>query len=294
MAAAVIVIGGSDSSGGAGIARDIATLAELDCDARPVLTAVTAQTDRSVDAVDLVAPRLVARQLSSALETGPVGAVKIGMLGNEAIVAAIAAVLTEHMPASVVIDPVIASSSGTRLLSDDGTDALKRLLLPLCHVVTPNLPEAAMLTGRRKAVVPSDLKEQAAALRRCGARSVLIKGGHDAGEEAIDWLFDDREPRRFALPRIAGSMRGTGWHACQRNRRTSRQGPAGRHGVLAGKGSRQPQTERPQRLIRVQELACDSGQYGTSDPGVRLAPAPHTLFALRPAPDLLSVAWATR
>jgi len=206
----VIVVGGSDSSGGAGLSRDIATLAELGCEARPVLTAVTAQTSAAVAAIELVSPQFVARQLSSALETGPVGAVKIGMLGNGAIVAAIAKALSERLTVPVIIDPVIASSSGRNLLTADGMEALKRMLLPLCHIVTPNLPEASMLTGMREAGSHSDLADQANVLRRYGAKFVLIKGGHGEGEEATDWLFGEHAPRGFCSPRLAVEKRGTG------------------------------------------------------------------------------------
>ncbi|WP_404405226.1 bifunctional hydroxymethylpyrimidine kinase/phosphomethylpyrimidine kinase [Pelagibacterium halotolerans] len=210
MTSHVIVIGGSDSSGGAGLSRDVATLAELGREARPVLTAVTAQTHRAVAAITLMDPQLVARQLIAAFETGPVGAVKIGMLGNGAIVAAIAKVLAQYRPVPVVIDPVIASSSGRRLLSDDGLEALKHILIPLCRVVTPNLPEASILTGTDLAACAQDVEAQARVLQSYGAQFALIKGGHGEGAEAIDWLFGGPAPHRLSAPRLPVTLRGTG------------------------------------------------------------------------------------
>ena len=201
----VIVIGGTDSSGGAGLSRDIATLAELECEARPVVTAVTAQTDMAVHAVTAVSPDQVAQQLSCALATGPVGAIKTGMLHSAETVMAIANVLDDFAAIPLVIDPVLVSSSGTQLLSPEGIVAIRTHLLPLCTLVTPNLPEAAMLTG-------CELPEmQAKGLLQLGAEAVLVKGGHGAGEMSIDQLFQNGQPaKEFAAPRLNASLRGTG------------------------------------------------------------------------------------
>ncbi|TCD13330.1 bifunctional hydroxymethylpyrimidine kinase/phosphomethylpyrimidine kinase [Oricola cellulosilytica] len=211
MPPAIIVIGGSDSSGGAGVSRDVVTLAGFGFKARPVLTAVTAQTDKAVTAVELIDPQLVVRQLRAAFDSGPVKAVKIGMLGTEATVTAIADTLASHKRAPVVVDPVIASSSGTRLLSAEGIEALKQHLLPLCDIVTPNLPEAKALIFGDKIGEACEIEAQANALLDHGVRHVLIKGGHDDGNEAADRLFSkEGGVRRFAAPRLSTEMRGTG------------------------------------------------------------------------------------
>lgn len=201
----VIVIGGTDSSGGAGVSRDIATLTELGCEAQPVITAVTAQTDMAVHAVTAISPDHVAQQLSSALATGPVGAIKTGMLHSAETVIAVAEVLADFAAVPFVIDPVLASSSGTPLLNPDGFAAIKTNLLPLCTLVTPNLPEARMLTGNEHP------EKQAETLLELGAAAVLIKGGHGDGEMSIDRLFQSAMPvTEFAAPRLNTSLRGTG------------------------------------------------------------------------------------
>lgn len=201
----VIIIGGTDSSGGAGISRDIATLTELDCEARPVVTAVTAQTDKAVQSVTAIPPGQVAQQLSSALESGPVGAIKTGMLHSSETVSVIAEVLQERATVPLVIDPVLVSSSGTQLLSPDGIDALKSQLLPLCTLVTPNLPEAELLTGCQHP------DQQAKALLELGTEAVLIKGGHGTGDRSVDRLYQASLPAaEFGAPRLNATLRGTG------------------------------------------------------------------------------------
>ncbi|NNJ75140.1 MAG: hydroxymethylpyrimidine/phosphomethylpyrimidine kinase, partial [Anderseniella sp.] len=178
---------------------------ELGCEARPVITAVTAQTDQAVHAVTAISPDHVAQQLSSALATGPVSAIKTGMLQSGETVLAVAEVLADFVTVPLVIDPVLASSSGTQLLNPDGINALKSHLLSRCTLVTPNLPEAAMLTG-------NELPEaQAEHLLDLGTEAVLIKGGHGPGDRSIDLLFQDGQPAtEFAVPRLNASLRGTG------------------------------------------------------------------------------------
>ncbi len=211
----VIVIAGSDSSGGAGLARDVATITALGGSVRPVVTAVTAQTDGRVTAVERMPATLVAAQLEAALETGlvagPAGAVKIGMLGGAQAVEAVAAVLAAWPRLPVVLDPVLASSSGVELLDPEGRDAMKQELLPLAEILTPNLPEAAQLTGLPAASTAAEIAAQARALQALGPRAVLMKGGHAEGAEAVDRLFAaDGSLRCFAAPRAPVSLRGTG------------------------------------------------------------------------------------
>lgn len=207
----VIVIGGTDSSGGAGLSRDIATLASLGAKAVPVVTAVTAQTDDQVKKIQVLPPEMVEAQLECALRTRVVGAIKIGMLGNALTVALIAGILSKLKNVPIVLDPVLISSSGTRLLDVDAEETLKHQLLPLSEVVTPNLLEAAMLTGIPIGDGAATLEKQAFHFRAMGVPNVLIKGGHSTGDVVVDALFDAwGDHVEFVQTRQMGSMRGTG------------------------------------------------------------------------------------
>jgi hydroxymethylpyrimidine/phosphomethylpyrimidine kinase len=204
----VLVIAGSDSSGGAGIARDLATLAALKVRSLCAVTAVTVQSSERVLAVHPLSAELVAAQVAAACAAGAPGAVKIGMLANAAIVRAVAAVLPARVP--VVLDPVLAASSGGELLDAAGRVALPELL-PQVTLLTPNIPEAARLLGVAPACDEQGLLAQARALLALGPEAVLIKGGHGQGGEAIDLLVTRaHEPQRLCAPRRAGTRRGTG------------------------------------------------------------------------------------
>jgi len=207
----VLVIAGTDSSGGAGLTRDVATLTRLGVEALCAVTAVTAQTDREVAAMELLPPPLVQAQISAALATGRVAAIKIGMLGAEAIVAAVAAAMPprEHVP--LVLDPVLAATSGGALLDTEGRAALAALLLPRATLLTPNIPEAAALLGAAPAASTAEIIAQGRALCARGAAAVLVKGGHASGELATDWLVAaDGSVREFSAPRLQAARRGTG------------------------------------------------------------------------------------
>ena len=207
----VLVIAGTDSSGGAGLTRDVATLAQLGAEAQCAVTAVTAQTDREVTAVELLPPRLVRAQLSAALATRRAGAIKIGMLGARAIVAAVAEVIPPRELVPLVLDPVLAASSGGVLLETEGRAALAALLLPRATLLTPNIPEAAALLGAAPAASAAEIIAQARALCARGAAAVLMKGGHAGGELATDWLVTaEGSVREFSAPRLSGARRGTG------------------------------------------------------------------------------------
>ncbi|OLP54824.1 hypothetical protein BJF92_13525 [Rhizobium rhizosphaerae] len=212
----VLVVAGTDSSGGAGIARDVETLAAFRVSASLAVTAVTAQTHAEVRAVEILKPALVAAQMRTALEAGPIGAVKIGMLATADTVAAVAECLEDWPDLPVVLDPVIASSSGRPLISEEGIALLLARLLPRAALVTPNLPEISILADAlpgtpdpaRAGLDPDDA---AARLLAQGCRALLIKGGHAEGREAVDRLLRPGvKPLIFRAPRHAGSMRGTG------------------------------------------------------------------------------------
>lgn len=207
----VLVVGGSDSSGGAGIARDIETISSIGLRTCLAVTAVTVQTHQAVTAIHHLQPGLVADQMRAALRTNEVSSIKIGMLPAGRVILAVAAVLSENPRIPAVLDPVLASSSGRPLVEPNAIDVMKRDLMPLCRLVTPNLVELAVLTGSELAVSDEDVLRQGRRLLAAGPRALLIKGGHAAGARSTDILLSpDREPVRFDMPRLAGSMRGTG------------------------------------------------------------------------------------
>ncbi len=206
---AVLVIAGSDSSGGAGLARDVRTLEDFGADALCVVTAVTAQSNRRVLTVHHVPPGVIRAQLEAAFETCEPRAVKLGMLGSRATVEAVADGLRRHESLPWVLDPVLAASSGGALLDAEGLAALRERLLPHAALVTPNIPEAAILLDESPAAAA--LTAQAQRILALGPRAVLLKGGHACGDEAVDWLvLRGQHPERIASPRIAASRRGTG------------------------------------------------------------------------------------
>jgi len=207
---AVLVIAGCDSSGGAGLTRDVCTLTRLDARALPVVTAVTAQSDARLEAVHVVPAALVRAQMAAAFATCHIDAIKIGMLATSATVRAVAASLPEAGP-PVVLDPVLASSSGGELLDRDGRAALCAMLLPRATLLTPNIPEAAALLGTRSARDEGERVHQAAALLALGARAVLLKGGHADELEAADLLLiANAAPQWLRAPRSPAVRRGTG------------------------------------------------------------------------------------
>jgi hydroxymethylpyrimidine/phosphomethylpyrimidine kinase len=208
---AVLVIAGVDSSGGAGLLRDIRTLTELGVDSLCAATAVTAQTNSNVSTVHHVPPSVIGAQIAAAVATRPIAAVKIGMLGTSATVKAVAEALSLHGgTVPIILDPVLVATSGGVLLDAGGRDAMREQLFPMATLVTPNLPEAAMLLGRAP-TTPADVIDQARQLLMYGASAILIKGGHADGEHAVDYLVTRSGPvHRFSLPRAKATHRGTG------------------------------------------------------------------------------------
>ncbi|RAZ72945.1 hydroxymethylpyrimidine/phosphomethylpyrimidine kinase [Mesorhizobium atlanticum] len=207
----VLVVGGSDSSGGAGIARDIETISSIGLRTCVAVTAVTVQTHQSVAAIHHMQPSLVADQMRAALRANNVAAIKIAMLPTGRVILAVAAVLSENPRIPAVLDPVLVSSSGKPLVEPNAIEVMKRDLTPLCRLVTPNLMELAVLTGSDLAVDDEDTLRQGRRLLAAGPRALLLKGGHAGGARSTDILLSpDLEPVRFDMPRLARSMRGTG------------------------------------------------------------------------------------
>lgn len=205
-----VTIAGSDSGGGAGIQADLLTFAAHGVYGATVVVAGTAQNTRRIVAVETFSPRFVRQQLDAVFSDIAPAAVKIGMLGDAGHVRAVAAGLRRHRAKNVVLDPVFRATSGTRLLSPDGIRALRRQLLPLCDVVTPNVEEAATLAG----VAIRNVTDGAEAARRIaglGARAVLVTGGHGSDDRVRDVLWDGGRIRVFDYPRIdTRALHGTG------------------------------------------------------------------------------------
>lgn len=201
----VLVIAGTDSSGGAGLTRDVSVASALGITVSPVVTAVTAQTHKGLVAAELMPPGLVQSQITAALETARPEAIKIGMLGSSAIAEIVATTLAEQgLP--IVLDPVLKSTSGGTLLQG----GLPKALLSITTLITPNRPESAALTGLPEAADLAQITHQTRILQNLGARAVLIKGGHATGREATDHLFDGDTHHAMSAPRLDVQQRGTG------------------------------------------------------------------------------------
>jgi Hydroxymethylpyrimidine/phosphomethylpyrimidine kinase len=207
----VLVIAATDSSGGAGITRDVRVLTDFAIDALCVITAVTAQSDSRMTAVHHVPPEVIRAQIGAALETRNVGAIKIGMLGTGATVEAVVDSLPKNLAIPIVLDPVLVSSSGGILLDVGGREAMRKYLFPRATLVTPNVPEAATLLDEEIGTSERVLIEQARRLLALGPHAVLLKGGHMGGQEAVDLLVSESHgPQRIGSARLTAARRGTG------------------------------------------------------------------------------------
>jgi len=191
-----LTIAGSDSSGGAGIQADIKTFQALGVFGMSVITAVTAQNTRQVYAVQEMTPQIVGEQIRCLFEDAEIHAVKIGMVSSIALVEAVADALEQVDRPPIVLDPVMISKSGYRLLREDAQAALVEKLFPLAEVVTPNIYEAEALIGAEIKTV-SGMKAAAVRILELGASKVVVKGGHLGKKRATDILFDGLEHREI-------------------------------------------------------------------------------------------------
>ncbi|SCX59157.1 hydroxymethylpyrimidine/phosphomethylpyrimidine kinase [Klenkia marina] len=173
-----LTVAGSDPSGGAGIQADLATFAGRTTYGCAVVTALTAQNTRGVTGVHPVPAAFVAQQLETLLDDVTVHAAKTGMLGSADVVHAVVDVLSRRPVGPLVVDPVMVATSGDQLIDDDAVDAVRTALLPICDLLTPNVPEAARLLHVEQARAVDDLRDQAVALLDLGPGAVLVKGGH--------------------------------------------------------------------------------------------------------------------
>ncbi len=205
----ILTVAGSDSGGGAGIQADLKTIAVLRGFGASVITALTAQNTLGVAGIFEVPPDFIARQFDAVASDIGADAAKTGMLVNPQIVRLVARKVVEHRIPNLVVDPVMLAKSGDPLLSEDARGALLDALLPLAAVVTPNLPEAAVLAGI-PVRTPDDMRLAAERIRASGVRHVLVKGGHLEGQ-ALDLLYDGRDFLEFSAERIdTQNTHGTG------------------------------------------------------------------------------------
>ena len=196
-----LTIAGSDSGGAAGIQADLKTFHQWGVYGTSAVTAVTAQNTLGVQEIHPVPAATVAAQIQSVAVDIPPRAVKSGMLANADIVRTVAAAIRRHPLGAYVLDPVMAATSGDTLLTPEAVSAVRDELLPLAAVVTPNWPEAVLLTGVREASIRG-MGIAARAIFDAGAAAVLVKGGHLGGDEVVDLLWDGDSQRLFRGPRI--------------------------------------------------------------------------------------------
>ncbi len=208
-----LTIAGSDSGAGAGIQADLRTFAALGVYGASAITALTAQNTRGVRAIHLAPPDIVAAQVEAVLSDFDVAAIKVGMLGDPAIVEAVAErlSLSRSRASFVVYDPVMTASSGDSLSGSGFVAAIRARLLPIVDCLTPNLAEAAALLGTPLASNEGEMASQGLSLLALGPRAVLMKGGHLAGANAVDLLIAGDRVTRFASKRLASpNLHGTG------------------------------------------------------------------------------------
>lgn len=204
-----LTIAGSDSGGGAGIQADLRAFASQAVFGLSAITAVTAQNSRSVDAVQVMTLRMVRAQIDAVFSDFPVSAIKTGMLATRAIVRLVARQAAARASLPWVIDPVMIATSGAALLAEDAQRSVRDELLPHADLLTPNIPEAEALLGRRIRGL-KDMEPAARELLRLGPQAVLLKGGHMRGSEVVDLYVDAADAREFRAPRQRFKGHGTG------------------------------------------------------------------------------------
>ncbi|NLJ49180.1 MAG: bifunctional hydroxymethylpyrimidine kinase/phosphomethylpyrimidine kinase [Candidatus Atribacteria bacterium] len=206
----VLTIAGSDSGGGAGIQADLKTFCAFGVYGMTAITAVTAQNTHEVISITALKPSMVYDQIKAIAEDIGVDAVKTGMLFNAEIIEGVAKAIKDFSLPQLVVDPVMVSKSGRYLLEPDAIGPFKEKIIPLAHVVTPNLNEAAILSGI-SVHNPEDMKQSARIIHKLGPKFVLIKGGHLSSDEMVDILFDGEEDFIFSVQRqFTKNTHGTG------------------------------------------------------------------------------------
>jgi hydroxymethylpyrimidine/phosphomethylpyrimidine kinase len=196
-----LTIAGSDSGGGAGIQADLKTFSAFGVYGMTVLTAITAQNTVGVQGIETLTPAFIRTQFESVVNDIGVDALKTGMLGTAAVVAAVAAMIADAGLTNLVVDPVMVAKSGDHLLAEDAVHAVRMLLLPLALVITPNVPEAETLVGG-PIETGEEMRAAARRLHALGPRWVVVKGGHMDGATVTDLLYDGATFQSLDTPRI--------------------------------------------------------------------------------------------
>ena len=209
----VLTIAGSDSGGGAGIQADIKAISAMGCYAASAVTAVTVQNTLGVQAVHPVPLDILEGQIEAVLSDIGADAIKIGMLHSSEVVNLVADMLERYRIKNVVLDPVMVSTSGHRLIEADAVKVIKRRLMPLARVITPNLPEAEVLAGCR-IVSESDFDMIARRLSDGGKVSVLLKAGHLDGDTLVDYLYNAEDGMMTRLPSVRVRTKNTHGTGC--------------------------------------------------------------------------------
>lgn len=209
----VLTIAGSDSCGGAGIQADIKTISALGGYACSAITALTAQNTQGVRSVQGCDAKVLGDQIDAVLEDLTIDALKSGMLFSKQLVEVVADRLQKHRLKNYVLDPVMISTSGSRLIEEDAIAAVKSLLFPIATMVTPNIPEAEVLSGL-KIGTPEDMAKAANIIMQTGCQSVLMKGGHLETEESVDLLYIKGESDPLILPSKKIDTRNTHGTGC--------------------------------------------------------------------------------
>jgi len=204
-----LTIAGSDSSGGAGIQADLKTMSAFGVYGTTAITAITAQNTLGVSDSLFIPAELVAGQIDAVMEDVGAAAAKTGMLGTADVIEVVAGRVKSHGIPNLIVDPVMIATSGASLIEDEAVAALRDALLPRAYVVTPNVPEAEVLSGLSVNSLES-MEEAARAIRELGPANVLVKAGHIEGS-ATDVLFDGETVTRFSVERVeGGKIHGTG------------------------------------------------------------------------------------
>jgi hydroxymethylpyrimidine/phosphomethylpyrimidine kinase len=206
----ILIIAGSDSSGGAGIQADIKTVTALGSYAMTAITAITCQNTKGVKAINSVPTKHLQKQITMVLEDIGANAVKIGMLHNTSIIKSIYKILKKYKIKNIVLDPVMIAKGGSRLVNRSSIKYLIKLLLPMCNVITPNIPEAEVLTGY-SITNKEDMIKAAKKIISMGAENVLLKGGHLKNKMIFDILVSKKTIKVFSKRKIkTKNIHGTG------------------------------------------------------------------------------------
>jgi hydroxymethylpyrimidine/phosphomethylpyrimidine kinase len=207
-----LTIAGSDSGGGAGIQADLKAFSACGVFGASVITTITAQNTHSVTAIHAVPPDIIQAQIAAVLSDIQIDAIKVGMLGDASTIETVSQALIDcRFKGRLVVDPVMISKSGDRLLKSEAINALKQLLIPKSTLITPNLPEAAELLGIAEPKSEQEMLDILPNLLALGSKCVLLKGGHLEGGQSIDLLFDGVSVTRYLSERISTkNTHGTG------------------------------------------------------------------------------------